>query len=127
MLGHVLTQNLIDARLPALAFLAVGVEHVRVNAKSLIDLADVLRWAAPATAHEINNRLALTVGYSELLMRSPALPEGLREIAREALEGGLWAASLLQDLQKIVRLEEVGASPLVESVLDLRRSTHQEE
>jgi hypothetical protein len=52
MLGHVLPQYLVDARLPALAFVPVGFQHVRVNAQRLVDLAVFLRWASPAAAKQ---------------------------------------------------------------------------
>ncbi|MGI9148828.1 MAG: hypothetical protein ACR2IK_20150 [Chloroflexota bacterium] len=41
--------------------------------------------------HELNNYLALTAGYAELLADNPRLPSDLQEAAREALAGGLAA------------------------------------
>jgi PAS domain S-box-containing protein len=41
--------------------------------------------------HELNNQLALTTGYAELLAQDPRLPPDLLDAAREALIGGLGA------------------------------------
>ncbi|MDQ6672638.1 MAG: PAS domain S-box protein [Chloroflexota bacterium] len=41
--------------------------------------------------HELNNHLALTTGYAELLAYNPRLPTDLRDAAREVLVGGLAA------------------------------------
>src|SRR5438132_9113811 len=41
--------------------------------------------------HELNNHLALTTGYAELLADNPHLPPDLQDAAREALVGGLGA------------------------------------
>ena len=41
--------------------------------------------------HELNNQLALTTGYAELLAQDPRLPADLQDAAREALVGGLGA------------------------------------
>ena len=41
--------------------------------------------------HELNNQLALTTGYAELLADNPRLPADLQDAAREALVGGLGA------------------------------------
>jgi PAS domain S-box-containing protein len=55
------------------------------------------RWLTRALAkaqevqHELNNQLALTTGYAELLADNPRLPADLQEAAREALVGGLGA------------------------------------
>lgn len=41
--------------------------------------------------HDLNNQLALTTGYAELLAQDPRLPRDLQDAAREALVGGLGA------------------------------------
>jgi PAS domain S-box-containing protein len=41
--------------------------------------------------HDLNNQLALTTGYAELLAQDPRLPPDLQDAAREALVGGLGA------------------------------------
>jgi hypothetical protein len=52
LLGHVLPQDLIDARLPSTALVAIGVQHLRVNSNRLIHLAGILPRAASTTAQE---------------------------------------------------------------------------
>jgi PAS domain S-box-containing protein len=49
------------------------------------------RLKAHDIQHELNNQLALTTGYAELLAQDPRLPADLQEAAREALGGGLGA------------------------------------
>ena len=82
--------------------------------------------AARTAAHHINNQLALTVGYAELLARQRALPEALRPMALEALRGAEAAVETVAKLQRIARLEEAPA-PLglggEGPVLDLERSS----
>ncbi len=73
----------------------------------------------------MNNQLALTIGYAELLATDPRLPAELREMAQEAQRGAEQAAETLARLQRMVRLEEA-AAPLGlggQSVLDLERSS----
>ncbi|MBA2447781.1 MAG: hypothetical protein H0V51_07130 [Chloroflexi bacterium] len=49
----------------------------------------------------MNNQLALSVGYGELLTRSPRLPDDLRLQAEEALRGAEEAAETLARLCRI--------------------------
>jgi PAS domain S-box-containing protein len=55
------------------------------------------RWLGDAllkaydVQHELNNHLALTTGYAELLADNPRVPADLQDAAREALVGGLGA------------------------------------
>ena len=63
------------------------------------DRTDVVsgRWLEAAllkahdVQHELNNHLALTTGYAELLAGNSRLPADLQDAAREALVGGLGA------------------------------------
>jgi PAS domain S-box-containing protein len=63
------------------------------------DRTDVVsgRWLESAlqqahdVQHELNNHLALTTGYAELLAANSRLPTDLQDAAREALVGGLGA------------------------------------
>jgi PAS domain S-box-containing protein len=90
----------------------VGLERSRLEGALL---------AARTAQHALNNQLALTVGYADLLAADLRLPPDLREVAREALTGAQAAAATLQQLQRITRLEEIdqaGPGP----VLDLARS-----
>ena len=53
-----LAQHFVDARLPALALLAIGGQHIRVDTDSLIDLAIFLARAASATPELLADVLA---------------------------------------------------------------------
>jgi signal transduction histidine kinase len=77
--------------------------------------------AARTMQHHLSNQLALTRGYTELLARSPELPDAERESAQEALRGVLGAMKALDELRGITRLEtdEHLKGP---AVLDLGRS-----
>ena len=79
--------------------------------------------AARTAQHELNNQLAATVGYAEMLADDSGLPRPVRDLARQALEGAERAVSSLQRLAQITRLEEVDQGG-PGTVLDLGRSTH---
>lgn len=61
--------------------------------------------AARTMQAEMNNQLALSVGYGELLTKSPRLPDDLRLQAEEALRGAEEAAETLARLCRIARLD----------------------
>ncbi len=82
-------------------------------------LAGVL-LAARTAQHELNNQLALTVGYAELLARNPGLPPDARALAEEALRGAQEAARSLDALQRLTRLEERDSGTPDGPILDLR-------
>ncbi len=69
--------------------------------------------AARTAAHEINNALALPVGYAELLTLHPAVKadQTLLERVTEIRDQTQRAAHILNQLQRVIRLEET-ASPL---------------
>lgn len=77
--------------------------------------------AARTMQHELNNQLALTVGYAELLANDPVLPARLRELAEEALRGAQAATATVDRLQHITTLEEVDQGAPGGAVLDLGR------
>jgi GAF domain-containing protein len=79
--------------------------------------------AARTAQHEMNNRLALTVGYAELLATHPDLPPSLRPVVAEALRGAREAAEIVSRLRAISRLEETDWGPDSSSTIDLGRST----
>ncbi|GEM_PF-2276031 len=82
--------------------------------------------AASTMAHHLNNQLALTVGYGELLANDPRLPAELRRHAIEAMNGAQAASETLAKLQRITRLEHA-PGPLGDAeahpLLDLERSS----
>ena len=76
----------------------VGLERSRLEGVLL---------AARTAQHALNNQLALTVGYTDVLAADPRLPPDLREVAHEALNGAQAAVETVQQLQQITRLDEV--------------------
>ncbi|HEV8472934.1 MAG TPA: PAS domain S-box protein [Methylomirabilota bacterium] len=78
---------------------------------------------AAATAHEINNPLAVVAGNLELLSLSTELDQR----SRQRIERATTAARRIQDIvatmSRITRLEIVGASPRLPDMLDIRRSS----
>jgi len=98
-----------------------------VGAAALVALErarlDGVLLAARTAQHELNNRLTLTTGFAELLQRDPALPPHLREAAGQAYHGAKAAASILQQLQKLTRLEETDWGPSLHPTIDLAGST----
>jgi hypothetical protein len=106
----VVARNLIDVR----DAYAAG-EHARLEGVKL---------AANTMQHHINNSLALTVGYGELLSEQPELSHSTRDMASEALRGARDAASVLTRLSDVDRLvEAVGLRTQGGGVIDLKRST----
>lgn len=79
--------------------------------------------AARTMQHELNNRLALTVGYADVIAGDPRLPADLQEPAREALRGALESAEMLTRLGATMRLEERDQGAPGGTVLDVERST----
>ena len=78
---------------------------------------------AAATAHEINNPLAVVIGNLELLSMST----GLEKPPRQRIERATTAARRIQEIvvnmSRISRLEIVGATPRLPDMLDIRRSS----
>lgn len=86
--------------------------------ETLMRLEGVL-LAAHTAQHELNNRLALTAGYAELLERDPRLPPSLHMAASEALRGAQEAAAILTRLCNMTELREVAWGPSLAPTLDL--------
>jgi DNA-binding response OmpR family regulator len=89
-------------------------ERVRAQrtAEESAKLAGVL-LAARTAAHEINNALALPVGYADLLTLHPtvAADPGLLKQVTDIRDNVERAAEIINRLQRVIRLEEV-PSPL---------------
>ena len=62
--------------------------------------------AAQTMEHHLNNDLAITVGYSEMLARNPMLDEASRGQADEAHRGAVRAAQHLSALLSVTEVEE---------------------
>jgi PAS domain-containing protein len=87
----------------------VGVERTRLEAVLL---------AGRTAQHEVNNLLALTVGYGDIIADDPRLPEDLRAAARLAVQGAEDAAERLRRLASIQTVQEVHTAGLA-PVMDL--------
>jgi hypothetical protein len=71
----------------------------------------------------LNNQLARTTGYADLLANDPDLPAHLRELAEQALSGAEAAAETVTQLRRITHLEETDYGGAGGTVIDLARST----
>lgn len=78
------------------------------------------RLAARTLRHYLNNRLALTVGYMEIIEDTPELPESARDLARKAIEGARSASGIIRSLQQV---DSIDLDPdwIGEPILDLSR------
>jgi signal transduction histidine kinase len=79
--------------------------------------------AARTMEHALGNKLALTLGWAELLAAHPALADELRPFAAEALAGAQQATTILRQLQALSRVEEADWGPNVPTTIDLTRSS----
>ncbi len=75
----------------------VGLERARLEGALL---------AVRTLEHELNNRLALTCGYAELLLQNQELPSALRPLVQDALSGALSASQTLERLRRVTHLQE---------------------
>lgn len=126
-LAKPLDLDLLDVRL-AVAERRVKEVAERVHAQRAAQEAaklDGVMLAARTAAHEINNVLALPVGFAELLTLHPTIkgdPELLRQVT-DIRDNAQRAADILGRLQRVIRLEETpsGLGP-ERPLLDLDRS-----
>jgi CheY-like chemotaxis protein len=81
--------------------------------------------AVRTAQHELNNLLALTVGYAELISIDPRLPPHLHPLASEALRGAQEAANLLERLRHVSRIVEIDRGIPSGNVIDVPHSTQQ--
>jgi GAF domain-containing protein len=79
--------------------------------------------AARTIAHELNNGLAVTVGYVELVAADPGLPGPLSELANCARDGAHEAARAVERLQHVARLAEMDPGLGLGTILDMELST----
>lgn len=96
------------------------------RAPSVVDLErarlEGVLLAARTMQHLMNNQLALTVGYCDLLAALPELSERARRMALEALRGADEASATLAKLGRIRRLEFDTSVDSHEPLLDVERS-----
>jgi hypothetical protein len=114
--------------LGALATYRSTAAYLRGEAGRDTDLAllarrDGVALAVNTVQHHIGNKLAVTVGHSEMLADDPRLPPDAREQANKALSSAMAAADVIHRLaHQLVRVEldDTVAGP---AVLDLNAST----
>jgi len=63
-------------------------------------------------AHEMNNPLTGVMGYAELLLTDPALPDRMREDVKAILEGGTRCKRIVQNLLHFARQEKPEVRPV---------------
>jgi len=127
--GHFKPEDVVIAQ--ALASQAAGtIMRMRLEAERHASAAQRARLdgallVARTTAHELNNALAPVVGYADLLALQPEVMRNVTVAAFVSLiqEAAANTTTLVQRLQRIVRLEEVD-SPLGpgKPILDMERS-----
>ena len=77
---------------------------------------------ARTAQHHLNNQLALTIGYADMVANDPRLPPDLRECVEQILEGAQQAAATVDQLRRVTRLEEADAGSPAGPVINLTRS-----
>ena len=79
--------------------------------------------AARTIEHTLGNKLALTLGWRELLAAHRSLSDEIRPLAVEALHGAQQATTILRQLQALSRIEQAYWGPKVPATIDLARAT----
>jgi DNA-binding response OmpR family regulator len=92
----------------------VGLERARLDGVLL---------AVRTLEHELNNKLTLTVGYTEMIGSADDLPARLRPAAQEAHRGAQDAGRIVQQLQQVIKLQETEWGAQVGTTIDLDEST----
>lgn len=103
------------------AALAIESARLRTHDRRSARLDGAL-LAIRTAEHELNNQLALSAGYAELLAADSRLPPDLRALAVEAYTAAQNAAALLQRMRHLSRLEEKDWGASVLPTIDLERS-----
>jgi signal transduction histidine kinase len=98
-------------------------EADRENEIALAARLDGVTLAARTLRHHLGNRLAVTLGYSEILADDPRLPEDLEEHAHKIMASARAAADTLDEAQQhMVRLQ-LDTSLAGPPLLDVQPST----
>lgn len=77
---------------------------------------------ARAAAHVMNNHLAITVGYAELLAHDPSLPGHLRNLAMDATYSAQEASNALARLNRVLLVRFDGETTARDPLVDLDRA-----
>ena len=130
--GEILGALMIGARDPNVKFTDEDAEALEILAGVAASVVAGLRRARLAGAmlaartaqHHLNNQLAVTIGYADLLVHDPRLPSDLRDYAAEILTSAQDAAETVDRLRRVTRLEEADAGSPDGGVINLARSVH---
>jgi signal transduction histidine kinase len=95
------------------ASVIAGLRRARLNGALL---------AARTAQHLLNNQLGVTIGYADMLVNDPRLPDDMREYAGEILRSSLEAARTVDQLRRVTRLEEADTGAPGGNVINLARS-----
>jgi DNA-binding response OmpR family regulator len=83
--------------------------------------------AGRTMSHELNNKLAVTVGNVDLIASDPRLPADLEEQAQLAIEAAQEASQILAQLVQLARIREVSWGAFTPTTIDLKGSVSAEE
>ena len=128
--GQILGALMIGTRDPDVRFSEEDAEALEILAGVAASVVAGLRRARLAGAmlvartaqHHLNNQLAVTIGYADLLIGDPRLPADLRGYAAEILTSAQDAAETVDQLRRVTRLEESDFGSPDGQVIDLARS-----
>lgn len=128
--GEVLGALMIGTRDPDVKFSEEDAEALEVLAGVAASVVAGLRRARLAGAmlaartaqHHLNNQLAVTIGYADLLAHDPRLPDDLRAFVAEILTSAQDAARTVDRLRRVTRLEEASTGFPEGGVINLERS-----
>jgi hypothetical protein len=84
---------------------------------------DGVRLATTTLQHHIGNKLAVTVGYGEMLLDDPRLPPDLQEYAQKMLNSAMAAAAVVHKFDQQVIHIELDHRVTGPAVLDVDGST----
>lgn len=128
--GEILGALMIGTRDPNVKFGDEDAEALEILAGVAASVVAGLRRARLAGAmlaartaqHHLNNQLAVTIGYADMLLQDPRLPADLRAYASEILISAQDAAQTVDQLRRVARLEEADAGSPEGGVINLARS-----
>lgn len=101
--------------------LLAGIVSATIARLERVQLESVL-LTARTVQHELNNCLARSSGYAEILLREADLPAHLREMALQVRDSVRAAAEVLSQFQWITHLEKKVWGPQTEPTIDIDRS-----
>jgi signal transduction histidine kinase len=106
-------RTLLDVLATTAAAALVALEHARLDGVLL---------AARTAQHELNNQLAVTRGYAEMLVGAPDLPPHLHELAEEVMAGADNAATIIRQLRNVATVQEQRWNAPGDTTINLVRS-----